>query len=177
MTEFDDISLIVPTAEYADEIINFRSEMISFGSSIDGGGKLKRCTTAEEWIEECKRFSNANTCPEGFVVSDTYMAIRKKDKRLVGVIDLRHSLDTPALSLWGGHIGYSVRPYERRKGYAKKMLALILKNCKKLGLESVMISCDDDNIASERTIIANGGIYEKTVDVDGRKIKRYWINI
>lgn len=177
MAEFDDIRLVVPTAEYVDEINSFKSEMISSGSDLDGCGGLKRCGTAEEWIEECKRLSNSDTCPEGLVVSDTYLAVRKSDKRVVGVIDLRHSIDTPVLSLWGGHIGYSVRPCERRKGYAKKMLSLNLQNCKKLGLKRVMICCYDDNIASEKTITANGGIYEKTVDVDGRKTKRYWINI
>lgn len=177
MIKIDDISLEVPTEEYADEIISFKNEMISSGSDFDGCGNLKRCSTAEEWIDGCKRLSRSETCPEGLVVSDTYLAIRESDKRLVGVIDLRHSLDTPVLSLWAGHIGYSVRPCERRKGYAKRMLALNLENCKRLGLKRVMICCYDDNIASEKTIIANGGVYEKTVDVDGRKIKRYWINI
>lgn len=75
----------------------------------------------------------------------------------IGVIDLRHHINHPVLSVWGGHFGYSVRPDERRKGYAKEMLRLNLQNCRSYGLSKVMITCDCDNTASEKTIIANGG--------------------
>lgn len=96
---------------------------------------------------------------------------------MVGIIDLRHNLNNPVLSLWGGHIGYSVRPSERRKGYAKEMLGLMLEEARKRGLEKVMISCSTENEASERTILANGGVYEKTVSVENEQVKRYWITL
>jgi predicted acetyltransferase len=81
------------------------------------------------------------------------------------------------LETWGGHCGFSVRPSERGKGYAKEMLRLNIENSKILGIEKLLITCDVENIASEKTILANGGVYEKTIEVDGCKIKRYWIHV
>jgi len=74
-------------------------------------------------------------------------------------------------------MGYTVRPSERRKGYAKEMLLQNLQNCKNRGLGKVLITCDHDNIASEKTIIANGGVFEKEICVDDNIIKRYWIEL
>ena len=96
---------------------------------------------------------------------------------MVGIIDLRHHIDHPILGTWGGHCGYTVRPSERGHAYAKEMLRLNLRNAKALGIEKFLITCDSDNAASEKTIISNGGIYEKTIVVDGTEIKRYWIAV
>jgi predicted acetyltransferase len=106
-----------------------------------------------------------------------YLAVRKSDNRIVGVIDLRHHIKHPILETWGGHCGFSVRPSERGKGYAKEMLRLNIENAKILGIEKLLITCDVENIASEKTILANGGVYEETIEVDGCEIKRYWINV
>jgi len=111
------------------------------------------------------------------VPSHTYMAVRKEDNKVVGIIDLRHHINHPILGSWGGHCGYSVRPSERGKGYAKEMLRLNKRNAKALGIPKLLITCDEKNIASEKTIISNGGVYEKTIEVDGTKMKRYWIII
>ena len=114
---------------------------------------------------------------DGSVPSSTYLAVRRSDDRLVGIIDLRHHIDHPILGTWGGHIGYSVHPDERRKGYATRMLQLDLENARKLGIQRVMVTCDDGNTASEKTILKNGGVYEKDVLVDGRVVKRFWIEL
>lgn len=96
---------------------------------------------------------------------------------LSGVIELRHRIDTPILSSWGGHIGFSVRPSERRRGYAKEMLRQLLSVCRARGMGSVLVTCGSENIASERTITANGGVFDSEITVDGRKIKRFWIKL
>lgn len=171
------IRIIKPTLEYADDIMAYRKEFIESGDSMDGCGKLRSCETAEEWFREIERYSNAITCPTDRVPSYTYIALRLSDHRIVGICDLRHHINHPVLSLWGGHIGYSVRPNERRKGYGKEMLRLVLNEARALGLERVMITCYSDNIASEKTIIANGGVFEKDVIVDNEVIKRYWIEL
>nr|WP_314459456.1 GNAT family N-acetyltransferase [uncultured Clostridium sp.] len=105
------------------------------------------------------------------------IAIRLTDNKIIGVIDFRHHINHPILSVWGGHIGYSVRPDERKKGYAKEMLRQNLKNCKAFGLDKVLITCNYANIASEKTIIANGGVFEKEVYIDSNRLKRYWIQL
>jgi predicted acetyltransferase len=90
----------------------------------------------------------------------------------VGYLALRHAL-TPFLFEEGGHIGFSVRPSRRREGHATRALALALPQAAELGLDRVLLTCDDDNEASRRTIEGNGGVYE-----DSRKGKRrYWIDL
>ena len=135
--------------------------------------------SAEEWIKICELRKSVNTCGEvgTTVPSHTYLAVRKSDDKIVGVIDLRHQINHPILGTWGGHCGYSVRPSERGKGYAKEMLRLNIKNAKSMGIEKLLITCDVNNNASERTILDNGGVYEETINVDGRKMKRYWITV
>jgi len=94
-----------------------------------------------------------------------FLAIREEDKKLVGVINIRHTLNE-YLYNYGGHIGYSVRKIERRKGYAKEMLKIALEECTKLEIEKVLITCDADNIASAKTIKSSGGILENEVPND-----------
>ncbi|MGM9972937.1 MAG: GNAT family N-acetyltransferase, partial [Clostridiaceae bacterium] len=109
------------------------------------------------------------------VPSNVYIAVRLSDNKIVGIIDFRHHIDHPVLSIWGGHIGYSVRPDERGKGYGKEMLRQTLQSCKNHGLNKVMITCDSTNVASEKTILTNGGVFEKEISVDDIMMKRYWV--
>lgn len=171
------IKLTKPTLAYAEAIMEYREEFLNAGDSMDGCGSLPKCTSAEEWVHELNLLENKDTCPEGKVPSTTYLAIRTSDDKIVGIIDLRHHIDHPILSVWGGHIGYSVRPSERRKGYATEMLRQNLLNCKQYGLERVLVTCDSHNIASKKAILVNGGILEKEITVDGEKIERYWIQL
>ena len=106
-----------------------------------------------------------------------YLAVRISDDKIVGIIDLRHHIYHPTLGTWGGHSGYSVRPSERGKGYAKKMLRLNLSNAKELGIKDFLITCSEKNLASERAIIANGGVYDRSIEVGNTIIKHYWIKI
>lgn len=174
MTE---IILKEPTLEYAEDIWKFRQEIIDSDDKdkFAGCGNLEECSSAEEWINTVKIWRVQETCPGDRVPSNVYIAVRSSDNKIVGITDLRHHIDHPVLSAWGGHIGYYVRSDERCKGYAAEMLRQNLLNCRSLGIERVLISCDADNRASEKTILANGGVFEREVEVNGEMMKRFWI--
>lgn len=96
--------------------------------------------------------------------------------RVVGRISFRHKLNAQ-LKIHGGHIGYAVRPSARGKGYATRMLGLVLKKVQKMGYKKLLLTCDATNIASRKTIEANGGKLTKQINVDGIEECYYWITI
>ena len=173
----DEIKLIMPSLEYDEDIFKFRQELIEVNDvdSFAGCGSLRKCTNITEYLSILSKWMSVDTCPDGCVPSNSYIAVRVKDNRIVGIIDLRHHIEHPILGLWGGHIGYTVRPSERGKGIAKEMLRLNLENCRDRKMEKIMITCSSDNPASEKVIVSNGGIFEKQIIVDREHIKRYWI--
>lgn len=96
----------------------------------------------------------------------------------IGEISVRHELNAWLLQE-GGHIGYGIRPTRQGRGYGKRMLALALAECPRLGVERALLTCLEDNSASARIIEANGGRLENVIaDPSGRgRLRRYWIDI
>lgn len=179
----EQIELIEVNSKYADDIWKFRQEILECDAENEdqfaGCMSLDSSKSAEEWIKVCELRKREDTCNEvgTSVPSHMYIAVRKCDDRIVGVIDLRHHINHPILGTWGGHCGYSVRPSERGKGYAKEMLRLNIQNAKSMGIDKLLVTCDVNNIASEKTILANNGVCENTIEVDGSLMKRYWITV
>ena len=170
------IILAKPNLSYADEIIKYKEESLKENPLINGAAGLDNFSSIEDWLEELKKRSSEATVPEGLVPSSTYLGVREKDNYIVGIIDIRHCLNDFLLQA-GGHIGCGVRKSERKKGYAKQMIKLALEKCKELKIEKVLITCNDDNIASERSIISCGGKLEDIRTVDGKNYKRFWIEL
>lgn len=113
---------------------------------------------------------------ENLVPDSTFFCLDEDRDIFVGAVNIRHYLNE-ALLRDGGHIGDGVRPSERRKGIATKMIGLALGECRKLGIDRVLMVCDKDNIGSAKSIINNGGVLENEI-IDGEVIEqRYWIEL
>ena len=170
------IILVKPNLSYADEIIKYKEESLKESTLINGSAGLDRLSSIEDWLEELKKRSSEATVPEGLVPSSTYLGVREKDNYIVGMIDIRHYLNE-YLTQVGGNIGYSVRKTERNKGYAKQMLKLALEKCRDLKMKKVLITCDEDNIASEKVILSANAKFEDIRCIDGENKKRFWIDL
>lgn len=170
--------LIEPSEIYAEQIREYRQDFLDTNCSMDGCGPLRKCEDPIAYISECEKCTVSETLPDGLVIATQFFYVRKVDNRLVGMIQVRHYFND-YLSKFGGHIGYSIKPSERRKGYATSMLNAVLPYCREIGLDKILITCIDGNIGSEKTILNNGGIYESTVYELGKNwsLKRFWITL
>ena len=114
---------------------------------------------------------------EPWVPDSVFFLLDEDRNRLLGAVNIRHYLNERLLRE-GGHIGDGIRPTERRKGYATEMIRLALIECRKLGIDKVLMICDKDNIGSARSIRNNGGVLEyEFINPEGKVEQRYWIDI
>lgn len=168
------VFLAKPSIEYCDEYLTFYEEWKSSGESIVPWVVSRDPSDFEGMIQFLLENENREHIPEHWVPSFTYWLI-SDDKRVIGAVNIRHGL-TGKLFNCGGHIGYGIRPTERQKGYATKLLAMALEKTKELGIKKVLVVCDEGNIASEKTILNNGGIPDTSfTEEDGNVVKRFWI--
>lgn len=166
-----------PSIEYKEDSINYIREHYECNSQIHGVSGLNRyLEDYEGWLEHLE-YCRSIEPNEELVPSESYLLVREEDNKVVGMINLRIVLNDN-LKEFGGHIGYSIRPSERRKGYNKINLYLMLKRCYELGLEEVLLDCNVDNLGSSKTMEALGGIRIKEYyNEKYGKIYRYSINV
>lgn len=171
-----------PTIERKEEALQYLNEHVKYNSNINGTGGLNRCLKGmnyEEYLDDIIKMKDSIYAKTlGFVSANTYFMIREEDNKIIGMVNFRHELDED-LYRSGGHIGYGIRPTERRKGYAKIQLYLALQEAEKIGLDRVMVDCDEKNTASDKTIKSLDGILErKEYEEDkDRVLNVYWINV
>ena len=171
-----------PSIQRKEEIIDYFNEFVKYNSDINGAGSLDKILeglTFEEALDRCLNMENkeyaekVSRCP-----GKTFLLIRDNDNKIIGTINLRWDLNESMLR-FGGHIGYGIRPTERRKGYNKINLYLCMLEAKKVGLDKVMLDCDVNNLGSDGTLKALGGTLERTeVDPsDGVLTNVYWFDV
>lgn len=175
--------LEIPTINRKQEALDYLEENVEYHSNLNGTGSMDNCLdgmTYEEWLLELERrkdieyLNRINRCQ-----SKTFFVVRESDNKIVGMINVRYHISEDKLKTWASHIGYGIRPTERRKGYAKIALYLGLLEEQKLGEDRILLLCDVDNIGSNKTILSLGGELEKTkLDAyDDTMTNYYWINV
>ncbi|QAT50603.1 GNAT family N-acetyltransferase [Caproiciproducens sp. NJN-50] len=160
-----------PSLEQRNEYLSFAKDWADHEEEITPYSARLLGRSYEEWLAGTLRMERE--APERFVCAHTFFLTDEAGK-ILGAVNIRHELNGELLKS-GGHIGYGIRPSERRKGYAVRMLALALPIAEQLGIARALITCDKENIASARTILRNGGVLENELALDGRTVQRYWI--
>lgn len=168
------ITLARPTLEMKEDALNYRKEHFDNGEMIINGSELfDKIDSYEEWLEKVTQNASPATVDPNWVVTDTFFAIDQDTKKIIGIIDLRHTLNDFLINF--GNSGYSVRPSERKKGYATEMLKQLLTVAKQAGLNELNLSVERGNIPSVKTITKNGGVYKRSFDYEGEQADIYQI--
>ncbi len=170
---------MAPGKKYESKAREYVQEFIDQESSLDGTGGLEEfleTQSYEKWLIQVEENSDTSVRVPGRVNDATFFYVREEDDRIVGMVNIRFGLN--AHLFWeGGHIGYSIRPAERGKGYGTLMLKEALGFCRLIGLSQVLVVCAGTNEASARVIEKCGGVLEDEVvsKRSGEVMRRYWI--
>ena len=163
------LSLRLPEELPQGEVTGFET---TWQGSPNPAAAFLRGKPYEQWLEET--ITHRTTVPEGWVPATLYYLV-DREGHVAGALDLRHYLNDGLY--YGGHIGYGMSPPYRGRGWAPLMLALGLEKAKALGIDRALVTCNDDNLPSARTIEACGGVLENVVLEEGKPLRRYWIDL
>jgi len=157
------IVLVVPNEMMESDAIDFKQEFFNNSeTAINGDFKWGGMSSYTDWLKMIKDSQFNETCNPKWGIISTFFAVRKSDNRVIGIANLRHTLTEKFIN--SGHIGYSVRPTERRKGYATEILKQLIIYAKEQGMCSLELVCYDDNVGSIKTITSNGGTLLRMLD-------------
>ena len=176
----NDLKLVIPDNNDKKSALLMLDEIKAVDAGLpwqySGLANLEESSSYEEWIQEKENEKSGINLREGFVPATTLFLKRLSDNKICGSISIRHELNEFLLN-FGGHIGYSVTPSERGKGYGKLQLKKAIEEAKKLNITSCLITADVENIASNKTILSQGGVLENTVMWKNDPLNRYWIKL
>jgi predicted acetyltransferase len=172
------VILVKPDLTMIDLLNSYKQEFFDNNEMvINGSASIDEYLSIEQWLLLIDSMKDRNNLakPE-WVEMSQFVLIDKEKELIIGMINIRHYLNE-YLSKFGGHVGYSVRPSQRNKGYAKVMLELAKQYLQEKGLKKILLTCDDTNIASIKTIESCGGLLENKIDKNNSLIRRYWIKL
>lgn len=169
---------VIPSEKHENDAIDYINEFYKYNSKINGEGGLDSyLDDYSGWLKKLEK-DRKQIANEKRVPAETYFLVRENDNRIVGMINIRYNLNERLL-LNGGHIGYSIRPTERRKGYNKINLYLGLKRLDELNVETALLDCVKSNIGSSKTMLSLGAKkYNEIYNEDyGEVVEKYKIDI
>ncbi len=170
------LKLVLPTAKDKAACLAYRKEFEQLNEVMHGTSGLAHVESFDAWLTDVESGQFEDELTDHRVPSTTYLVVTIATNHLVGMVNIRHRLNDE-LKISGGHIGYSVRASERQQGYATEMLELALEKCQTLHIPRVLVTCDQDNIASAKTIKNNQGKLEQAFMYEGTMIEHYWIEL
>lgn len=175
------MKLVFPTKAYEEKAKEFIAEFYECGSEIAGSGSLDRYlkeSTYDEWLVKLFSYIDIANVPEGKIPGLTYFFVREDDDRIIGMINIRLALND-FLRNEAGHIGYCIRPTERRKGYGAELLRAGIAVCRRVDMKKIIVTCDKINLGSAGVIRNCGGVLEAELysETFGGQIQRYTIDL
>lgn len=167
--------LIKVEDRFQDAIMQYRNDSLKDGQKIVcGSSDLQNYTSYQDWKAWVDCHEQEATLPQGRVCALQYLYV--DEDQLIGMVNIRLYLNE-YLKQYGGHVGYSIAPTQRGKGYGKKMLQEACRKCKELGIHDILLVAEKKNMASIRTILACKGRFENEVIEGNQTLRRYFIHV
>lgn len=169
----DELRLVEPTVTLQNSYIEMLAEW-------DGHEKVPYvlnwdCSDFEAFVQRHHNMRDGIELSKNFVSCSTFWLVNPSDE-ILGVSNLRHTLND-ILLIRGGHIGYGIKPSARRKGLATAILRMTLERARAMGITRALVTCHDDNMGSQKTILNNGGVFWRTTEWKGKVVLGYWIQV
>lgn len=170
------LQLILPTQTYKKEFYSALEEMKDYYPGPKGIVDLAK-TDFDTFVQHAIDYSQGKNLEPGHVPASSLWLMENNE--FIGAVSIRHELND-FLKKFGGHVGYAIRPSKRNQGYGTKALALALTYLKEKGVKYAFVTCDEDNIASQKIIKQNGGVLQDIVEIPenpGKRTMRWWIEL
>lgn len=171
------VELVRPSVAYRDSYLEAMAEYEAAGDPTPLRLEVSRANFTEV-VDRLERWRQARDLPRGWVPVSVFWLV--DEVGFIGHGAIRHEISNDRLLNIAGHIGYSVRPSRRREGHGTDILRRLLPECRKLGLDRALVTCDADNTGSKKIIERNGGAFEDERPgdrSDGTPKRRYWIEL